>query len=156
DDEKKKKVAPKYPHVHALKDAAKAVTMRVHVRGNPDTLGEEAPRHFLSVLSADEPPAFAHGSGRLGLARGIASPRRPLTAGVLVNRVWAQHFGKGLVRTPSNFGALGERPTHPELLDWLATRFIRSGWSVKGLHRQIMLSAAYQQGSRSDARGEEI
>src|SRR5262249_42871156 len=86
----------------------------------------------------------------------IASPDNPLTARVMVNRVWAQHFGKGLVRTPSNFGALGERPTHPELLDWLATRFIRSGWSVKGLHREIMLSAAYRQGSRSAPRGEEI
>src|SRR5262249_45729817 len=83
----------------------------------------------------------------------IANKDNPLTARVMVNRIWQHHFGKGLVATPSNFGALGERPTHPELLDHLATRFIRSGWSMKALHREIMLSATYRQGSGFDAGG---
>jgi len=151
EDQKKKKVAPKYPLVHALKDLPKPVTMRVHVRGNPDTLGPEAPHHFLSVLSPGDPAPFAQGSGRLELAKAIASPDNPLTARVFVNRVWKQHFGHGLVRTASNFGALGERPTHPELLDYLAAQFVKSGWSVKALHRQIVTSATYRQSSRPTA-----
>src|SRR5436305_9072653 len=81
-------------------------------------------------------------SGRLELARWLASPANPLTARVLVNRIWQHHFGEGLVRTPSNFGKLGEPPTHPELLDWLADEFVRRGWSLKKLHRTILLSAA--------------
>src|SRR5262249_50885444 len=104
----------------------------------------------------DEAPAFTHGSGRLDLADAIASKDNPLTARVLVNRVWQHHFGKGLVRTPSNFGALGERPTHPELLDHLATRFIASGWSLKTLHREIMLSATYQLNSEFGVRNSEL
>src|SRR5262249_1548694 len=126
-----------------------------HVRGNPATLGEEAPRRFLAVLDTQGKP-FAKGSGRLELAEAIASKDNPLTARVMVNRIWQHHFGRGLVATPSNFGALGERPTHPELLDHLATAFIRSGWSVKALHREIMLSATYRQGSGFDARGQEV
>ena len=94
-----------------------------------------------------------HGSGRLDLARAIASDDNPLTARVMVNRVWQHHFGSGLVATPSNFGTLGERPSHPELLDWLAHRFIASGWSLKALHREIMLSATYRQSSRLDSSG---
>ncbi len=86
-------------------------------------------------------------------ARAITSPENPLTARVIVNRVWAHHFGKGLVRTPSNFGTLGETPTHPELLDHLATRFVREGWSLKKLHREIMLSATYQMSTQSDPDG---
>jgi mono/diheme cytochrome c family protein len=156
EDEKKKKVAPKYPLIHCLKDAASPVTLRVHVRGNPDTLGDEAPHHFLTVLAGDDPPPFTHGSGRLELSQAIASPNNPLTARVMVNRVWQHHFGRGLVRTASNFGRLGERPTHPELLDYLATRFIQSGWSLKALHRTILQSATYQQSSHSNARGEEV
>jgi len=119
----------------------------VHVRGNPDTLGPESPHHFLTVLTPIAPPVFEKGSGRLELAKAIADPANPLTARVIVNRVWKQHFGQGLVRTASNFGALGERPTHPELLDYLATQFVRSGWSIKSLHRLIVLSAAYRQTS---------
>jgi mono/diheme cytochrome c family protein len=140
---KNKNAPPKFPVIHALKEG-QPVTLRVHLRGNPATLAEEAPRRFLSVLSPDGKP-FTKGSGRLELAEAIASPDNPLTARVMVNRIWQHHFGKGLVRTPSNFGALGERPTHPELLDHLAKRFLASGWSVKALHREILLSAAYQQ-----------
>ncbi|MEX2142944.1 MAG: PSD1 and planctomycete cytochrome C domain-containing protein [Pirellulales bacterium] len=148
--EKKNKVK-KYPFIHALKEGDKPVTMRVHIRGSAENLGQEAPRHFLSILSPAEPPPFQLGSGRLELAEAIASRNNPLTARVMVNRIWKHHFGEGLVRTASNFGNLGERPTHPELLDYLAARFMASGWSIKELHREMMLSAAYQQSSGYDA-----
>ena len=120
---------------------------RVFRRGNPSRPGEPAPRAFLRVLSGDEPRPFRHGSGRLDLAREIASPANPLTARVLVNRVWMHHFGEPLVASTTDFGARSPPPTHPELLDWLASDFIRSGWSLKHLHRVIVLSAAYQQAS---------
>src|SRR5205823_7427188 len=97
--------------------------------------------------------SFRKGSGRLELARAIAGVDNPLTARVMVNRVWQYHFGRGLVGTASNFGALGERASHPELLDWLARRFIASGWSLKALHREVLLSSAYQQSSRFDSQG---
>jgi hypothetical protein len=122
------------------------------IRGNEKTPGAKVPRRFLTVLEGDR-ATFRQGSGRLELARALASPANPLTARVMVNRIWQYHFGRGLVGTASNFGVLGERPSHPELLDWLARRFIASGWSLKALHSQIMLSAAYQQSSRSDSPG---
>jgi hypothetical protein len=150
DAEKKNKVK-KYPFIHTLKEADKPLTMRVHIRGNAENLGDEVSRHFLSILSTEEPKPFANGSGRLELAEAIASEANPLTARVMVNRIWKHHFGEGLVRTASNFGSLGERPTHPDLLDYLAARFMASGWSIKALHREIMNSAAYQQSSGFDA-----
>jgi hypothetical protein len=146
EQEKNKKPAPPGPFIHAVKEG-NAGNMKVHIRGNPNMLGEEAPRRMMAILAHDADPPFAHGSGRLDLANSIANKDNPLTARVMVNRIWQHHFGKGLVRTPSNFGALGERPTHPELLDYLASRFIESGWSVKAMHRMILLSAAYQQSS---------
>lgn len=118
-------------------------------RGNPGNPGEPAPRRFLAALSPD-PAARAHwtaGSGRLELAEAIASPDNPLTARVFVNRVWQGHFGEGLVRTPSDFGRQGEPPTHPELLDWLASWFMDNGWSIKKLHRLVVTSAVYRQAS---------
>ncbi len=130
-----------------LNDAPSPVTPRVFIRGNPRTPGPEVPRRFVSVIAGDDAPAFKEGSGRLELARAIASPENPLTARVLVNRVWMLHFGQGLVRTPSDFGIRSDPPTHPELLDWLALRFVADGWSIKALHRRIMTSAAYRQGS---------
>jgi cytochrome c553 len=145
-----KKAGPPAPFIHALRDAARPANMRVHVRGSAKTLGEEAPRRFMPILAGDNPPPFTHGSGRLDLARDIASKDNPLTARVIVNRVWQHHFGMGLVRTSDNFGALGERPTHPDLLDHLASRFVASGWSLKALHREILLSATYRLSSRSD------
>jgi hypothetical protein len=99
------------------------------------------------VLSGDKREPFKQGSGRLELAKAISSPSNPLTARVMVNRVWGWHFGQGFVRTPSDFGVRSEPPTHPELLDYLALRFIEDGWSLKKLHRRIMLSAVYQQAS---------
>ena len=133
-----------YPFVHGYKEAEKIKDLQVHIRGNKDDLGELAPRRFLHILSAVEPEPFEHGSGRLELADRIADPENPLTARVMVNRIWQHHFGQGLVRTPSNFGQLGERPTHPELLDYLAARFVESGWSMKAVHREIMLSSTYR------------
>jgi hypothetical protein len=147
-----KKKDPRKPVIHALTDGSKPANLKVHIRGNSATLGEEAPRRFLAVLSRDEPPAFKNGSGRLELAKAIASKDNPLTARVLVNRIWMHHFGRGIVGTPSNFGTLGERPTHPELLDHLAARFVVSGWSVKALHRDIMLSSVYQSGTAYEER----
>ncbi len=117
----------------------------VFVRGNAGNHGPVVPRRFLEVLSEGEPTPFRRGSGRLELARAIVSPDNPLAARVVVNRVWMHHFGRGLVATPSNFGTLGERPTHPELLDDLAVRFVENGWSLKWLHREILNSATYRQ-----------
>jgi mono/diheme cytochrome c family protein len=148
----KKKAPPQFPVIHTLADASRAIDAPVLIRGNPSTPGVKVPRHFLTVLGGDQ-TSFAHGSGRLDLARAIASEENPLTARVMVNRVWQHHFGRGLVESPSNFGALGERPSHPDLLDWLARRFIASGWSLKALHREIMLSSTYRQSSRFDLSG---
>jgi cytochrome c553 len=126
---------------------------RIRIRGDVQRPGEEVPRGFPAVLSGANPPAISSGSGRWALARWVSSPDHPLTARVMANRIWQHHFGEGLVRTPSNFGKLGEAPSHPELLDWLGHRFVESGWSVKALHRRILLSAAYRQSSRPTPEG---
>ena len=126
-----------------------ALDLQIHIRGNPAKLGAKTPRRFLTVLSPTSPEPFKQGSGRLELAQSLVSTAAPLSARVMVNRVWKLHFGRGLVETPSDFGAQGSRPSHPELLDDLTSRFIAGGWSLKWLHREIMLSAAYQQASAS-------
>ncbi len=121
----------------------------VQLRGEPSQPGPKVARgalHFLAGL--DAPPVPANESGRLELANWLASPRNPLTARVMVNRVWQHHFGRGIVGTPSNFGTRGSMPTHPELLDWLTNSFLEHGWSIKSLHRLIMLSKTYQLASR--------
>jgi mono/diheme cytochrome c family protein len=151
-DRLKKDAPPKYPVIHTLEEARRPTDMPVLIRGNADTPGPKVGRRFLSVLSADQ-TSFQHGSGRLELARAIASANNPLTARVMVNRIWQHHFGRGLVASCSNFGKLGEQPSHPGLLDWLTRRFIESGWSIKTIHRTIMLSAAYQQSSRFNSQG---
>ncbi len=120
----------------------------LQVRGNPASTGPVVPRRFLSVLS-DGSRKFEKGSGRLELAQAIVTDARSLTARVIVNRVWQNHFGAGLVRTPSDFGRQGDRPTHPQLLDDIAARFVANGWSLKWLHREFVLSAAYRQSSRT-------
>jgi len=132
-----------YPFAHVIRDAAKPKVERVRIGGARENLGEAVPHHFLSILSDGEPHSFEKGSGRLELAEAIADARNPLTARVRVNRIWQHHFGAGIVRTPSDFGRMGDRPSNPELLDYLASRFIESGWSTKALHREIMLSATY-------------
>ncbi len=154
-DRLKKAVPPAPPIAHGLADTT-ARDMKVFVRGNPAQQGEVAPRRFLRILAGDNPSPFKKGSGRLELAEAIASKDNPLTARVLVNRLWQHHFGRGLVGTPSNFGQLGERPTHPELLDYLTVRFLDSGWSMKQMHRLIMLSGVYQQSSARNPRGQQV
>jgi len=123
---------------------------RIHIRGDHHNLGEEVPRGFLRVLQ-DDPAPYQHGSGRKALAEALTHTAAPLVARVMVNRVWKHHFGHGLVRTVDNFGSTGERPSHPELLDHLARRFIDNGWSIKALHREILLSRAYQMSSAAAA-----
>ncbi len=127
----------------------------VLLHGNVATPGEPVPRHFLSVLSHRE-NTFHHGSGRVDLANGIFADAAPLAARVIVNRVWGWHFGRPLVATASDFGTQGEKPTHPELLDDLAARFIAHGWSMKWLNREILLSAAYQQSSAPRAEAAKV
>ena len=133
------------PRATILVDRPVPATPRVFNRGNPLNKGDEVTRHFLTALGGGDTHPFTKGSGRLELANAIADPRNPLTARVMVNRVWMNHFGRGLVKTTSDFGRRAEPPTHPELLDWLANKFIASGWSLKELHRLIMLSHTYRQ-----------
>lgn len=136
----------------ALVDRSQPHNARVFIRGNPGNPGPEVPRRFLEVLSAETSVLFTNGSGRLELARAIASPENPLTARVLVNRVWLHHFGAGLVGTPGDFGVRTEAPVQRELLDYLAAAFMENGWSIKKLHRLIVLSATYQQSSDASPR----
>jgi hypothetical protein len=128
----------------------------VHLRGDPEKHGDVVPRRFLQILGGQPLPADCKQSGRLQLSDWIADPKNPLTARVMVNRIWEYHFGKGLVATPSDFGKRGKPPTHPELLDYLGTRFIESGWSIKAMHRLIMLSATYQLSSDGPAENAQI
>ena len=155
-DRLSKSAPEKYPVAHAMADSG-ANDMAVAIRGNLRRPGEIAPRRFLQILSEAPAPRFKQGSGRLELVEAIISPENPLTARVLVNRVWLNHFGQALVRTPSNFGILGEKPTHPELLDWLAAKLNGTGaadfrGSLKHLHRVIISSASYQMDSAPDAQ----
>ncbi len=142
----KKDMPPAPAVVHVV--SGNGPGMPVYVRGNPATKGEEAPKGFLQVLPSQK--QSGKDFTRLDLANAIASKDNPLTARVIVNRVWAWHFGRGLVNTPSNFGALGDKPSHPELLDWLAVNFVKNGWSMKWLHRQIMTASVYQLESKPD------
>jgi hypothetical protein len=136
---------PELPVAYAVSEGT-PVDAAIQVMGEPDKLGPVVKRGAPKSLG--RPFTVREGSGRLELANWIADPANPLTARVMVNRIWQYHFGRGVVPTPSNFGARGEPPTHPELLDWLARRFIDSGWSIKALHRLIVSSAAYQQAGR--------
>ncbi|MCE9605239.1 MAG: PSD1 and planctomycete cytochrome C domain-containing protein [Planctomycetia bacterium] len=129
-----------------------AIDLPLQIRGNPMKPGHVVPRRFLTVLSSETPQPFRRGSGRLDLAQAIVGQAAPLSGRVIVNRVWAHHFGRGLVDTLSDFGTQGERPSHPELLDDLTLRFIENGWSLKWLHREIMKSAAYRQASTYDPK----
>ena len=145
DEVKKRKseLPPRYPFLHVIADTGRPVDLPLHVRGDPYNLGAPVPRGYLTVLSKSEPVRFEYGSGRLELAELIASADNPLTARVIVNRIWHHHMGAGLVRSLSNFGEVGDRPSHPELLDYLAARLIENKWSLKRLHREILLSATY-------------
>jgi len=125
----------------------------VLIRGEPNNRGPVVPRHFLTLLGGSESAPFKDGSGRLELARNIASKDNPLTARVITNRIWQWHFGQAIVRTVSDFGTRSEPPTHPELLDWMATWLMDHDWSLKQLTKLIVMSATYQQDSRPTDAG---
>ena len=154
--EQRKKAAPAmYPVAHGVRGGGKP--MQVYVRGNVNRKGEAAPPGFLQILTAHRDTASPESLfTRLDLANAICSPANPLTARVIVNRVWQHHFGRGIVATASNFGTVGARPTHPTLLDTLAVRFMEAGWSLKWLHRELLLSATYRLGSAYDAHNAEV
>jgi mono/diheme cytochrome c family protein len=139
----KKALPPQYPFLQTIKDSKNPRDLRVAIRGDANNRGDVAPRHLPSILCEGTPKPYTNGSGRLELAMGIADPANPLTARVMVNRIWQHHFGRGIVETPSNFGNMGARPSNQELLDYLAARFVENGWSIKRIHREIMLSAVY-------------
>ncbi len=148
---------PAVEKAYAVVEGGHVVNARIHRKGDPKSQGDEVQRGFLTILSegaGQQLPAGHQGSGRDLLARWIADAKNPLTARVTVNRIWGYHFGKGLVQTPNDFGTRGKAPTHPELLDWLAARFIEEGWSIKKIHRKIMLSHVYQLASRAERAGE--
>ena len=140
------------PTAYAVADDDEPRDAYVHLRGEPDKRGDKAPRGFLQILGGQTLPAdiASKSSGRRELAKWLTDDANPLTARVMVNRIWQWHFGEGLVRTPSDFGARGKLPTHPELLDYLAGRFRDGGYSVKAVHRLIMKSATYQLAAKDD------
>jgi mono/diheme cytochrome c family protein len=144
-----KDVPQVYPFVHGMSDKPQAVNIALNLRGNPHAVGEEVPRGFLTVLGPPDKKPYTEGSGRLQLANDIIAS--PVASRVIVNRVWKWHFGTGIVNSPDNFGAVGDPPSNPELLDYLAIQFRKNGMSLKKLHRMIMLSAVYQQSSKETA-----
>jgi hypothetical protein len=144
---------PELPCAYAVSDG-KPEDVAIHRAGDPDRPGPVVPRgvpRFAFLGAGPPPPTPRGGSGRLELATWLTRPDNPLTARVIANRVWQHHFGRGIVPTPSNFGLRGEPPSHPELLDWLTARLVASGWSIKDLHRQILLSRTYRLSSVNDA-----
>ena len=143
---------PVFAQAYALVDAT-ATNAHLQVRGDPKRLGEEVPRRFPQILGGQSLPKDSKTSGRLELGGWVADPANPLTARVLVNRLWQHHFGRGLVTTPNDFGARGTRPSHPELLDYLARRFVQGGWSMKSMHRLMLLSHTWQLASVGDGAG---
>jgi len=138
---------PTLPQAFAVEDAETPANTHLTIRGNAHMLGDEVPRGFVQIATLSPPPAIQKGSGRLELAQWLARPSNPLTARVYVNRAWYDIFGEGIVRSVDNFGLRGEKPTHPELLDYLATNFIEQGWSVKKLVRDMVLSQTFRMAS---------
>ncbi|MFN0104175.1 MAG: PSD1 and planctomycete cytochrome C domain-containing protein [Bryobacteraceae bacterium] len=167
-DAARAKIAALQAELKSIKDSApaeppfacgvaedKSVDQRVFLRGNPEAHGEPVPKQFPIVLAGERQAPVLIGSGRRELAEWLANPANPLPARVIVNRIWQGHFGQGLVRTANNFGVAGERPTHPELLDWLAAQFVAQGSSIKKMHRLMMLSSTYQMsGEATESHGE--
>ncbi|MEO8131057.1 MAG: DUF1553 domain-containing protein, partial [Bryobacteraceae bacterium] len=138
---------PVLPQAFAVEDAEKPANTNLTIRGNAHMLGDEVPRGFVQIATLSQPPAIQKGSGRLELAQWLASPSNPLTARVYVNRAWYDIFGEGIVRSVDNFGLRGEKPSHPEMLDYLAANFIEQGWSVKKLVREMVLSQTFRMAS---------
>ncbi len=141
-EEFKKAMPAPYPYIDGLEDDKQPTNVKVFLRGSPYNFGEEAPRAFLSILSPAAPEPFKQGSGRMELAEAIV--KQPISMRVIVNRVWRWHMGSGIVDTPNNFGRVGDPPSNPELLDYLAAQFVDGGMSIKALHKQILLSRTYQ------------
>ena len=142
-----KKSEPEKPgNAHVLAESGNA-DMNVALRGDLRKKGEIAPRSFIEIIEGKSRPKYSIGSGRLELAKSVVAENNPLTSRVIVNRLWGWHFGNGIVRTPSNFGVIGEKPTHPQLLDWLAYNFVENGWSIKKFHKLVMLSSTWQMSS---------
>jgi len=146
----RKTAIPKFQEVMAVSES-KPENLKIHLRGSHLTLGREVFRRLPRILSETESRELTEGSGRLQLARWLTKADHPLTSRVMANRIWQWHFGQGLVRSPDNFGRLGERPTHPALLDWLANEFSTRGWSMKSMHRLMLTSATYQQSTEFNA-----
>ncbi|MCA9152070.1 MAG: DUF1549 domain-containing protein, partial [Planctomycetales bacterium] len=144
------------PRAMALREQADTDPFYVFNRGNPIDRGPRVEARFLTALTPASHTPFEPGKRRLSLARAIVNPDNPLTRRVIVNWVWQRHFGQGLVRTPDDFGTRGERPTHPQLLDYLASRLLEDNWSLKSLHRRIMLTSVYQQAAVESPRAREI
>lgn len=138
-----------FPMAYAVTDAKTIADVPIQLKGNPEQPGEVVPRRFLTALGGQRLAPDDHGSGRLSLANWVASESNPLTARVMANRIWHYHFHRGLVATPNDFGKQGRAPTHPELLDYLARTLIEKGWSIKAMHRMIVLSRVYQLASVS-------
>lgn len=147
---------PLPPFAYAVQDEAKPEDCRVAIRGNAHQLGNQVPRGFVQLASIEKPRSDWKGSGRLELAKWLTDDRHPLTSRVYVNRVWQQLFGAGIVRSPENFGIRGELPSHPELLDYVASEFIRQGWSTKKLVRRLVLSSAYRMSADPNPAAQEI
>jgi hypothetical protein len=143
---------PDYPRAMGVREGEKIDDLPIHIRGSHWTLGESVPRHFLSAVSLSQPSISKQTSGRLQLVEWLTQKDHPLTARVMVNRMWRWHFGRGIVPSTDNFGRLGEMPSNQPLLDWLALRFVDKGWSVKAMHRMMMQSATYQMSSTYDER----
>jgi mono/diheme cytochrome c family protein len=146
------------PRANVIADVERSRDYPVLLRGEAQNKGEIVPRRFLEILSPDpkKRPEWHDHSGRLELAKAIADPKNPMTARVLVNRVWQQHFGEGFVATPDDLGNMSSPPTHPELVDWLASRFVEDGWSLKKLHRLILLSSTYQESATANPKYGEV
>jgi len=151
-----KAASPPEPPMACAVTEGTPVQQKVFIRGNWANPGEDAPKVFLRIIAGEQQTPVTKGSGRLELAEWLTRPDHPLTSRVMVNRLWQWHFGEGLVRTPSNFGKLGEMPTHPELLDYLALQFLKQGWSIKAMHRLIMLSNTYRMSSDISSRAAEM
>ncbi len=152
----KKALPPQYPFLQTIHDNSNPRDIQVAIRGDVNNRGEVAPRHMPMITCQGEPQHFSKGSGRLELAEGIAAPGNPLTARVIVNRIWLHHFGRGIVETPSNFGNMGARPSNQELLDYLSARLVENKWSIKSIHREIMLSAVYALSSEDIAANDAV
>ncbi len=156
DEFRKAEAALEPPHRALATADGNGVDEHVFIRGNSKKLGDVVPRRFLEVFGGGDVAPPAHGSGRMQLADQMLDPAKtPIVPRVLVNRVWKHHFGEGLVRSPDDFGLLGQAPTHPELLDYLATEFVTNGWSLKKLHKLMILSSTYQMGSRGKTGADE-